>query len=122
MGRVVQDVVTSPSRKWARMQGDKGYVEWHCAYRPGVDAVFTNTDATESEFFVKKTRPDDFILELNHIASCLSSETESSEISIDRGLDTMLVIAAAHKSVAEKCSVRIDYTQGYVENALLGQG
>ena len=30
IGRVVQDVITAPSRKWARAQGEKGFIEWHC--------------------------------------------------------------------------------------------
>ena len=39
VGRVVQDVVTRPSRKWARMQGSDGFIEWHCGYAPGKDAI-----------------------------------------------------------------------------------
>ena len=39
VGRVIQDVVTRPSRKWARMQGADGFIEWHCGYAPGKDAV-----------------------------------------------------------------------------------
>ena len=30
IGRVVQDVITSPPRKWARIQAVNGYVEWLC--------------------------------------------------------------------------------------------
>ena len=39
MGRVVQDVVTRPVRKWARLQGTDGYIEWVCGFEPGKDAV-----------------------------------------------------------------------------------
>ena len=39
MGRVVQDVVTRPVRKWARLQGKNGALEWICGIEPGKDAV-----------------------------------------------------------------------------------
>ena len=119
IGRVVQDVVTAPPRKWARLQGTKGYVEWHCAYSPGIDAVFQGTGEGQiSESLFTKTRPDDFIQELRHIQDSLISDPWASPISITRGLDTMLVIAAAHKSVWEKHTIRIDYSKGYTPAAL----
>jgi predicted dehydrogenase len=119
LGRVVQDVVTAAPRKWARLQGKNGYVEWQCAYRPGTDAVFEGNGAGQtSESLFIKTRPDDFIQELRHIESSLKGDPWASPISITRGLDTMLVIAAAHKSVAEKRTIHIDYSQGYTPAAL----
>ena len=30
IGRIVQDVVTTPPRKWARVQSKSGYAEWYC--------------------------------------------------------------------------------------------
>ena len=39
MGRVVQDVVTTPPRKRARIQGTLGAVEWVNGYNPEGDAV-----------------------------------------------------------------------------------
>jgi len=119
LGRVVQDVVTAAPRKWARLQGENGYIEWQCAYRPGTDAVFEGNGAGQtSEFLVTKTRPDDFIQELRHLEDSLKSDPRASPLSIMRGLDTMLVVAAAHKSVAEKRTIRIDYSQGYTPAAL----
>lgn len=118
-GRVVQDVVTSPPRKWARAQGRHGYVEWHCGHQPGIDAVISSNghiaDAHESLF--RKTRPDDFIQELRHIESAVD-DPGSSSLSMERGLDTMLAIAAAHKSAREGRSVSIDYSAGYTLEAL----
>lgn len=119
LGRVVQDVVTRPTRKWARMQGGDGYLEWSCGNKPGVDSVVHSLDSgvlTETE--VSKTRPDDFVQELRHIDASLNGGPETSPISLERGLDTMLVIAAAHKSAAEKRVVHIDYAKGYVPEAL----
>lgn len=119
LGRVVQDVVTSPPRKWARAQGRDGYAEWHCGYRTGVDAVLRgNGKGPADEFLVEKTRPADFIQELQHIEACLNSDATASPISISRGLDTMLVVAAAHKSVQEKRAIAIDYSAGYCAAAL----
>ena len=30
VGRVIQDVVTKPTRKWARIQYSDGFIEWEC--------------------------------------------------------------------------------------------
>lgn len=119
IGRVVQDVVTSPPRKWARAQGRDGYVEWHCGYRPGVDAVLSgNGKGQMAETLIEKTRPADFIQELQHIEANLRGAAAASPISMSRGLDTMLVIAAAHKSVQEKRTIAIDYSAGCQLSAL----
>ncbi len=114
IGRVVQDVVTNPPRKWARAQGREGYAEWHCAYRPGIDAVLCGSDKGQTEeTLFEKTRPADFIQELRHIEASLRGNPAASPISISRGLDTMLVVAAAHKSAREKRAIAIDYSAGY---------
>ncbi len=117
-GRIVQDVVTNPPRKWARIQGKDGYAEWHCGSKPGADAVLEGggKGLIEERLF-QKTRPDDFIMELRHIEAALASDPAKSGLSIERGLDTMLVVAAAHKSVKEKCNICIDYSAGYSESA-----
>jgi predicted dehydrogenase len=119
LGRVVQDVVTRPTRKWARMQGADGYVEWYCGSKPGIDTVMHALDCgVVTETNVSKTRPDDFVQELRHIEDSLKGNAETSPISLERGLETMMVIAAAHKSSAEKRVVRIDYSKGFVPEAL----
>jgi len=119
-GRVVQDVVTRPARKYARVQGDAGFVEWHCGYSSGADAVIwaRHGEDAQEEIFTK-TRPDDFIQEMRHIETALNSAAAMSPISLARGLDTMLVIAAAHKSASLGRTVGIDYTKGYVPEALV---
>jgi len=118
IGRVVQDVVTIPPRKWARIQGRKGHVEWHCGFEPGHDAVMEDTGVGEcARHLITKSRPDDFIRELRHIASTVKSG-DSSPIDLERGLDTMLVVAAAHKSAREGQAVTINYQAGYTADAL----
>jgi predicted dehydrogenase len=119
VGRTVQDVVTQPPRKWARLQGENGYVEWHCGFAPGRDAVSyaAGQDAAETIEF-EKTRPEDFIQELRHIADALDSAETPPDLSLTRGLDTMLVIAAGHLSAQQRRSVRIDYDAGWTIDAL----
>ncbi len=108
-GRVVQDVITRPSRKWARIQGTEGAVDWYANYNAEGDAVMVSkgSAAPEVRLFPKK-RPDDFIEELKHIDECVSSG-KKSPLGWERGLDTMAVVAAAHKSEAKggKMGVRL---------------
>ncbi len=118
MGRVVQDVVTRPTRKWARVQGSTGHIEWYCGREPGIDEVTQGLDGgILSSTRISKTRPDDFIEELKHIQSILYGVQKDSPISLERGLETMMVIAAVHRSVAEKCTIKIDYSKGYLPAA-----
>jgi predicted dehydrogenase len=119
VGRVVQDVVTQPPRKWARVQAENGHVELSIGFEPGCDRVESKIGASDAdERVVKKTRPDDFIAELAHIESVLEGRSDSEALHIERGLDSMLVIAAAHRSAAAGCSVGIDYDAGYTPAAL----
>lgn len=118
IGRVVQDVVTRPPRKWARIQGSEGHIEWHCGYQPGHEAVIEGSGAGENaRRLIEKTRPDDFVRELRHIAEAVRTG-DDSPISLERGLDTMMVVAAAHKSAREARAITINYHAGYTIDAL----
>ena len=112
VGRVVQDVVTKPPLKWVYVQGERGAIEWRCWPKPYVDTVSLLGENEEQQRF-EKTRPDDFKQELEHIEMVMDSEVESP-ISIESGLETMMVIAAAHKSAETKKTVTIDYHKGYI--------
>ncbi len=119
IGRVVQDVVTRPSRKKARIQGTKGVLEWVNGYNPEGDAVLHISPGKQEEVHsVLKKRPDDFIEELKHIDSQIHNSTDPSGIKLERGLDTMLVVAAAHYSEQKKRMVKIDYSKGFTTEAL----
>jgi predicted dehydrogenase len=121
-GRCVQDVVTSPARKWARIQGSAGCIEWHCGSEPGVDVVRAQLAGRLTvEQKVTKTRPDDFIEELRHIAAALAGDPAASPITLVRGLDTMLVVAATHLSTSSGRRVRIDYARGWRPEALIAE-
>lgn len=116
LGRVVQDVVTQPPLKWAYLQGKDGSIEWQCHPSPYTDTVKVAGAAASDQTF-DKTRPDDFIQELGHIESCIDNKVDSP-ISLERGLETMLVIAAAHKAAETKGVVTIDYSKSYTPDAL----
>lgn len=119
IGRVVQDVITLPARKWARAQHRDGALEWQCGAKPGTDVVKENRlGGYEAEFSFSKTRPDDFIRELEHVESFIQGTAKTSPISIERGLDTMMVVAAAHLSARQGKTVTIDWNKGYSPDAL----
>ena len=120
VGDIVQDVVTEPPQKAARVQGTKGFLEWFVNYKSGHDAVhYWNGKGEVREELIKKTRSDDFKGEIDHIEHILKGgDRASSPISVERGLDTMLVIAAAHMSSRHKRSVRITYDRGYTPDAV----
>lgn len=122
MGRVAQDVVTRPVRKWARLQGRDGYIEWVCGIEPGKDAVKYSGPKGETVETFSKTRPDDFIIELGHIAAAIQGDAASSPLALERGLDTMMVVAASHRSAETRRSIEIDWSKGYSDRALKGEG
>lgn len=115
VGNIAQDVVTKPPEKKVRIQGDKGFIEWICNFDENQDAVCYGDDSgnVAREFFPKK-RPDDFTGEVDHIEKLLITRNgDSSPISLIKGLDTMLVISAAHLSHQKKRVVTINYEKGY---------
>ena len=120
VGDVIQDVVTQPAEKSARLQGSSGFVEWRVNHRPGHDAVLSGQGGdTIQEELIAKTRPDDFKAEIDHLACVLNGTVSQSPINLERGLDTMMVIAAAFKSHNLGRRVRIDWSAGYVPEAIL---
>ena len=114
VGNIIQDVVTAPTQKNMRIQGSKGFLEWHVGYKSGYDAVIFGDTEKQEEILIKKTRPDDFKGEIDHIEEILKGESiDNSPISIERGLETMMVIAASFRSHKEKREITIDYSIGY---------
>lgn len=100
VGRVVQDVITYPVRKWLRLQGDKGFIEWHCNGVPEGDLIryqIEGQDHVMERVFPKK-RPDDFFRETLHYEKLLRGEIrpENSPLSFERGLEVMEILNTAH--------------------------
>lgn len=118
-GDVIQDVMTAPTEKSARIQCRDGYAEWLVNYQPDADAVRIVAGGAAGEpTLVPKTRPDDFKMEIDHIAGILAGTVKDSPISLERGLETMMVIAAAFRSNEQRRRVTIDWSKGYVLGAL----
>jgi predicted dehydrogenase len=115
---VVQDVVTSPPRKWARVQGERGWVEIAIGSGDEVRRGGPEGEAARQRF--EKTRPDDFIAELQHIRDVLENGEPNASLSLDRGLEAMLVVAAAHRSAREGRRISIDPGAGFGPGALKG--
>lgn len=121
MGTIVQDVVTEPAKKWLRVQWEKGFLEWEVNADSAHDAVRSWEGSGDiREVKIGKKRPDDFKPEIEHVGEILAGKVKasSSAISLERGLETMMVVAAAMKSSAEGRTVRIDYSKGWNPGAL----
>ncbi|MDZ4405792.1 Gfo/Idh/MocA family oxidoreductase [Prosthecobacter sp.] len=100
-GRVIQDVVTQPVRKVAIIQGSKGTLTNHVNHSKAGDALILHLTGKDPVITtVAKARPDDFIEELKHIDASLNAAAPVSPLDLDFGLDTMMVVAAAHRSHA----------------------
>jgi len=120
-GTAVQDVVTEPTVKYLRIQGSNGFLKWDVNFDSNHDSIIHQINGGEVQTnLIKKERVDDFNCEAEHISKILSGEIkpEDSPVLLDRGLDTMMVIAAAHRSNKEKRAMKIDYSKGYTLDAI----
>ncbi len=105
VGRVVQDVVTKPTRKWIRIQGTAGFIEWICGGHPDGDLVRVSREFNEvKEEVFKKKRPDDFYREMLHIQDILEGKVKrnKSPISFESGFSVMKLIDTVWKKNREK--------------------
>lgn len=118
-GFVVQDVVTAPPVKSLRVQGSEGFLEWHANFDSSNDAVLFGQSDAERKLF-KKTRPEDFVGMIDQVEQLLNGSLAANEAvsSLDEGLETMLVIAAAFESNRTQKTVKIDYSKGCSQEAL----
>ena len=121
-GRVVQDVVTSPVDKSVTLFAEKGVFKWVVNLDSVHDGIvhLENGDKMHENRFAKK-RPDDFKGEIDDLGRLLSGEIEDSPVLLQYGLETMMIIAAAHRSHELKRTIRIDYSKGYNLSALVAE-
>jgi len=118
-GLIIQDVVTEPSKKYLRIQGENGFLEWYVNWDTDSDAVmFQRKGEGVDKRILPKKRPDDFRWEVEHLNHIIEGKTKDSPISLERGLDTMMVISAAHLSYKNKRVMYIDYSKGYILDAI----
>lgn len=100
IGRVVQDVVTKPAKKMARVQAKNGYVEWICNGHPKGDIVRSQVnDAPIEETIIEKKRPDDFYREMLHIQNLINGliKKEDSPLSIDYGVEVVRILESSYR-------------------------
>ncbi len=109
IGRITQDVVTTPASKIAKIQTHDHTLEWHCNFDKFGDAAIERRDKKNKLTKFPKVRADDFIQEINHIEKLLKNKIEKSPLEFHNSLETMLIIAAAHKSARVKKTVYIKY-------------
>lgn len=118
-GQITQDVITEPSKKFMYFQGDKGFIEWEVNKYPGYDCVSFNNDKDEIvERRISKFRTDDFNVEIEHISEIIDDNIINSPISLEKGFETMLVLAAANLSDKSKNTVEIDYDKGFTTDSI----
>jgi predicted dehydrogenase len=112
VGRIVQDVITLPKKKFLMIQGSTGSLLWENDVSQTLDQVALQLHGEKAEVLdFRKTRADEFFREIEHAAKLLSCEIafESSPVRLQRGLDTMALLAAAHQSQQEKRTIQVDY-------------
>jgi predicted dehydrogenase len=110
-GSIILDVVSEPAQKVARIQGTKGFIEWYANMDSENDALVYQKKNEEKKIEkIRKTRPDDFKNEIDHIEWVLDNKSDKSPISLERGLEVMKIIAAAHLSHQKGEKITFDCT------------
>ena len=110
VGSIIQDVVTAPAEKFMRIQFENGFLCWEANADPSHDSVrFGCHGKPEEVRLVKKSRPDDFRGQIDHIDGLLSGKinAESSANALGRGVSVMQVISAAYDSAINGTAVQV---------------
>jgi len=110
IGSIIQDVVTAPAEKTMRIQFENGFLEWEANADPSHDAVrFACQGKPQEVRLIKKTRPDDFRGQIDHIEDLLSGRTkaEASPNALSQGISVMQVVSAAYESSSSGASFQI---------------
>lgn len=109
VGRCVQDVVTRPPAKGARVTGSEGVLELRFERELERDVIVTTRPglAPEVEEF-PTTRTDDFSREVAHVLRSME-DGSPSPLDLDHGVATMRVIAAAFASASSDRTVEVQH-------------
>ena len=109
VGRCVQDVVTAPPSKGARVTGSHGVMELRFEREHGRDVIVTSCPGAAQVVDAFPTvRTDDFGREIAHLLGVLASG-EPSPLDLEHGVATMRVIAAAFGSVRSASTVEVQH-------------
>ncbi len=93
IGRVIQDVITTPHKKTARIICEDGTIEWVCNFNKNSDRIIINKKTGEQELIdFKKTREQDFLEEVKYINKCIEGNNRTNDISFEKGYMTMKLI------------------------------
>ncbi|MBP9711154.1 MAG: Gfo/Idh/MocA family oxidoreductase [Candidatus Pacebacteria bacterium] len=98
VGRVLQDVITHPTRKEVYVQGTTGFVEVLINGIPEGDLVrIVRGSEVEEKTFPKK-RPDDFYREMLHINEIITGKIDgnTSPLCLDSGVEVMKILNNAY--------------------------
>ena len=107
VGSVRQDLHTWPASKEATATFEKGALVWSMGDSSDrVEHRSTSGDVIEAWDF-PKTRPDDFLGELEHLRSVWENPTSESPIGLGEGLAVMDVILAAFESSQSGASASV---------------
>ena len=113
VGRVAQDVVMLPKQKFAHIQFEGGSIGWFNDVTKTTDQVVYQEHKKDPQVFdIAKSRTEEFFKEIEHIGELLEGKIKisASPIRLERGVDSMLVLAAAHKSYQERRTVQVEYS------------
>ena len=101
VGRCVQDVVTRPPSKGARVTGTDGVLELRFERERERDVIVTSRSGSDPQVDAfPTTRTDDFGREAAHVLEAITTG-RPSPLDLAHGVATMHVIAAAFASVAD---------------------
>lgn len=104
VGRVVQDIVTNPKKKWIELQFEGGRIEWWNDVSKTTDEVLIQPKKGDAQkIVIEKTRTEEFLREAQHIDDLIAGRVkyEDSPITLAHGIETALILEAAHRSHAE---------------------
>lgn len=113
IGRVVQDVLTDPKKKWVDLQFENGSIEWwNDVTRTTDEVVVTVRGKEQQKVVIEKTRTEEFLKEAEHINDLLSGKIKikDSPIRFERGMETSIVLAVAHESHAKRKNIKVNYS------------
>lgn len=96
--RLVQDVVTFPPKKFINIVGSNGSIRWETLPNQGIDRVTVTKQKETQSYEFKKTRPDDFIEEMNWINRIYNCEKLNfNPLDIHYAIEVDALINSAHK-------------------------
>lgn len=113
VGRLAQDVVTHPKKKFVSITHSNGALDWVNDVSKNTDEVRVNVRGKETIVEeIQKTRPEEFGREVDHIDDLLNGKIsyKDSPLRLERGVETMLVLEAAFRSYQEGKVVEVDYS------------